>query len=191
MGLQDRNYDRGAVEAELGKLCAKWAVPAQINFSRRMTSTMGTADCSRATITLSDHIASTSEAIDTVRHEFAHLLNHELHGHSAPPHGKMWRECAVRVGARPKRTGPAGSMIRPVYECRCLSCGFVHTSHTRRLNGRTVSCGNCESHFTLEWKLASSQASLSHDRTRFAQACKRALAFLNSFKAKWPHHSDD
>lgn len=42
-------------------------------------------------------------AFDTIRHEYAHYMNCELHGeYEDGPHGKMWKECCLVVGAKPK-----------------------------------------------------------------------------------------
>ena len=47
---------------------------------------------------------STSEALDTIRHEYAHYMDLMLNGNrSDGSHGNTWKECCRRVGARPIR----------------------------------------------------------------------------------------
>lgn len=42
-----------------------------------------------------------SDALDVIRHEYAHYMSFELYGHSG--HGGDWKRCCVRIGARPER----------------------------------------------------------------------------------------
>lgn len=40
-------------------------------------------------------------ALDTIRHEYAHYMDQMLYGNYG--HGKTWKACCSKVGARPKR----------------------------------------------------------------------------------------
>ena len=47
---------------------------------------------------------STSEALDTIRHEYAHYMDLMLNGdRSDGSHGNTWKECCRRIGAKPIR----------------------------------------------------------------------------------------
>ena len=47
---------------------------------------------------------SNAEALDTIRHEYAHFMVDEIYGANADrSHGNMWKACCRRVGARPQR----------------------------------------------------------------------------------------
>lgn len=51
-----------------------------------------------------DDAFSMHEAYDVIRHEYAHYMNHEIHGDMVDgKHGEKWKECCRRVGARPSR----------------------------------------------------------------------------------------
>ena len=43
-------------------------------------------------------------AIDTIRHEYAHYMDHMLNDHTRPPHhGPKWKACCRAIGAIPER----------------------------------------------------------------------------------------
>lgn len=49
-----------------------------------------------------DDTFSIHEAYDVIRHEYAHYMNHEIHGDMVDgKHSEKWKECCRRVGARP------------------------------------------------------------------------------------------
>ena len=81
-------------------------------------------------ITLSAHLSRTlpeAEVEDTVRHEVAHALDHELNpsrrGRRA--HDATWRALARRCGAAPERcfTGDVPTDPTAPYAAACPSCG--------------------------------------------------------------------
>ena len=41
------------------------------------------------------------EALDVIRHEYAHYMDHHLNGITG--HGASWKECCIAVGANPQR----------------------------------------------------------------------------------------
>ena len=41
------------------------------------------------------------EALDTIRHEYAHYMDHQLNGMMG--HGASWKKCCIEVGANPLR----------------------------------------------------------------------------------------
>lgn len=47
---------------------------------------------------------SEQSALDTIRHEYAHYMDHMLNGHMKPPHhGPKWKACCLAIGAPPER----------------------------------------------------------------------------------------
>ena len=47
---------------------------------------------------------SESEALDVIRHEYAHYMKHVLYpGKVEPHHGPLWHLCCLQVGAAPNR----------------------------------------------------------------------------------------
>lgn len=44
---------------------------------------------------------TTAEALDVIRHEYAHFMEYKLFGESTD-HGPNWKECCRKVGARPQ-----------------------------------------------------------------------------------------
>ena len=43
-----------------------------------------------------------AEALDIIRHEYAHFMEYRLFGESTD-HGPNWKKCCIRIGARPDR----------------------------------------------------------------------------------------
>ena len=42
--------------------------------------------------------------MNIIQHEYAHYMNHELHGIDIDgPHGKMWEECCNRINSVPRK----------------------------------------------------------------------------------------
>ena len=71
--------------------------------------TLGSFDRTKMSFTFSsryfeDEGFSESEALDTIRHEYAHYMDWMIYGdRSDGNHGRTWKECCRRVGAVPLR----------------------------------------------------------------------------------------
>jgi predicted SprT family Zn-dependent metalloprotease len=91
---------------------------------------------------------------DTILHEIAHaLVPANVH------HGKVWKDMAEKIGARPKRCY-SQEVIRPkaLYTTHCKNCGKETQSNRKPRRGRKIACGNCcklynRGHFTKRFAL--------------------------------------
>lgn len=73
-------------KSQLGCYCIKDGKPHMFKFSRAY---------------FEDEGFSTYEALDTIRHEYAHYMDHVINGRDNKPHGKLWKNCCLVVGAKP------------------------------------------------------------------------------------------
>ena len=98
----------------------------------RARTRLGVCRPATKSITLSAHLSRTlpeAEVEDTVRHEIAHALDHELNpsrrGRRA--HDATWKALARRCGAAPERcfTGDVPTDPAAPYGAACPSCGPV------------------------------------------------------------------
>lgn len=99
-------------------------------------------------IRLSRYIASDDQAVETLRHEYAHAVAELKHGSKAG-HGRLWRRLAVEMGARPRSCGQGPLLGVPLVEPRCAGCGHVYAPRARR--SQRMRCGACRSR-RLEWR---------------------------------------
>ena len=99
-------------------------------------------------IRLSRYISSDDQAIETLRHEYAHAVA-ELEHRSKPGHGPLWRRLAVEMGARPRSCGKGPLLAVPLLQPSCAACGHTHTPTARR--SRRARCRACRSP-RLEWR---------------------------------------
>ena len=99
-------------------------------------------------IRLSRYISSDAQAIDTLRHEYAHAVA-ELKHRSKAGHGRLWRRLAAEMGARPRSCGQGPLLAVPLLEPACTACGHKHTPVARR--SRRARCRACRSS-RLEWR---------------------------------------
>lgn len=99
-------------------------------------------------ITLSAHLSRTlpeADVEDTVRHEIAHALDHELHpdrrGRRA--HDRTWKALARRCGATPERCFDGDLPADPAapYATACPSCGAAGTLYREPV--RAHLCPSC------------------------------------------------
>ena len=99
-------------------------------------------------ITLSAHLSRTlpeAEVEDTVRHEIAHALDHELHpdrrGRRA--HDRTWKALARRCGAAPERcfTGEMPDDPAAPYLASCPSCNATRALYREPV--RALLCRAC------------------------------------------------
>ena len=83
-------------------------------------------------ITLSAHLSQSlplADVEDTVRHEIAHALDHEMNPNrrGRRAHDSVWKALARRCGAAPERcfTGDVPTDPDAPYSAACLACGPV------------------------------------------------------------------
>lgn len=91
--------------------------------------------------------------IQTVRHEYAHMLATMRDPKTRIGHGPKWKAACLEIGCEPKRCGSVPEEYRasPKYVVKCASCGRSWTYHKktkliqRILNGEpsgyTCACG--------------------------------------------------
>jgi len=97
-------------------------------------------------IGLSRHVLTTEEAVvDTLIHEYAHLLAYERAGHRGANHGPAWRAAMVELGRPPKvrhNYAVNRNAKRQEVGYQCLRCGetFVRSRRLPR-RGRYVHAG--------------------------------------------------
>jgi predicted SprT family Zn-dependent metalloprotease len=99
-------------------------------------------------IRLSRYISSDDQAIETLRHEYAHAVAELKHGSKAG-HGRLWRRLAAEMGARPRSCGQGPLLAVPLLEPSCAACGHTHSPTARR--SRRARCRACRSP-RLEWR---------------------------------------
>ena len=99
----------------------------------RARTRLGTCRPQAKRITLSAHLSRTlpeGEVEDTIRHEIAHAVDHELHPNrrGRRAHDRTWKVLARRCGAKPERcfTGDVPDDPSAPYSASCLSCGVTH-----------------------------------------------------------------
>lgn len=118
---------RQAVATLLKDLCAEHHIPIpKLEWSKRMRRMLGRAYMDTGIIRLSSWLAH-EQALDTLRHELAHIAVGK--GRHAP-HGPKWREWAVRLGVEPRATArkpPANAESLPSRRrysgLECSNCG--------------------------------------------------------------------
>src|SRR5712691_12003654 len=94
-------------------------------------------------IRISRYISSDEQAIETLRHEYAHAVAELKHG-SKDGHGRLWRSLAVEMGARPRSCGKGPLLAVPLLQPSCVACGQTHAPRARR--STRVRCRACRSH---------------------------------------------
>ena len=99
--------------AQINKSMAQWArlwdIPSlasqvTVEFSSRMTRSLGRCYPERRLIRLSERLTKTPPSIlqETLCHELAHIAVHELNGGKSSPHGPAWAELMRIAGFQPR-----------------------------------------------------------------------------------------
>lgn len=122
--------------AKLDELCQSHPTGKSIRLEfRPFRTTAGRANYRDWVIQLSGYVLDTEEKLmDTLVHEYAHLLAIARHGVRAKGHGEPWRACMRELGASPT--------VKHTYECvrnerrqqvvyRCAKCGIEISRHRR------------------------------------------------------------
>lgn len=86
---------------------------------------LGVCHYDRKRIELSRHLVLLNDD-EVVREVLLHEIAHALAGREAG-HGEKWRQIALRIGARPERTGEA-KMPLGDWRATCETCGKLFTS---------------------------------------------------------------
>ena len=129
-------------EAELDRLLSRYPLGYRPALEwRAFRTTAGMAYFRRRAIGLGAAVLTTPERlVETLVHEYAHLLAHARHGAAGVGHGPAWRQAMADLGAEP-RVHHAYEVVRNaprrrvVY--RCLGCGAL-IERRRRLPGRGI-----------------------------------------------------
>ena len=119
---------RQAVDALLADLCAEHSIRVpKLEWSTRMRRVLGRAYMDSRIIRLSAWLAP-EQALDTLRHELAHIAVGK--GRHAP-HGPRWQDWAVKLGVEPRATArkpPANAESLPTRRrysgLECNNCGI-------------------------------------------------------------------
>ncbi|MQA00659.1 MAG: hypothetical protein GEU80_15250 [Dehalococcoidia bacterium] len=125
---------------------ADWGIePVTVEVNRRLRTTAGRALKMSGVIQVAGWLlGGTDEVIrDTLAHEIAHLVAASLEP-KAPPHGDLWRACAVAAGAEPRahyRWSDLAAHWRRlvIYEC-ARGCEFARPSEINRRRLKLLRC---------------------------------------------------
>ena len=139
---------RRAVALLLEDLCAEYDIPIpDLEWSRRMRRVLGRAYIDNCLIRLSSWLAH-EQALETLRHELAHIA---VGKGSHQPHGPMWRQWAVRLGAEPRasaRNPPAHADSLPSHRIYfALACNHCGVRFGRTRVSQSLYHKQCGAHF--------------------------------------------
>lgn len=154
---RDPKLEARATEWFVGLRAESLATQVKVEWSHRLRSAAGRADCRQHLVLLNPRLCAHGEAeVDrTLRHELAHLLAHFRAGRRRiAPHGPEWRRACAALGI-------AG-------ESRCHTLPFPIR---RRARPYLYVCPNCRSEFPRTRPLKRTSACLAccraHNRGRF------------------------
>lgn len=109
--------------------------------------TAGMAYYKKNTIGLSVHVLKTPEAVvETLGHEYAHLLAVHRHGVRAANHGPFWQKAMLDLGLEPKvrhRYEVERNVPRQTVTYSCVSCGKEFERSRRLPKNRKYVHANC------------------------------------------------
>lgn len=102
-------WNEAAIRRELARLDARTGLHGAqllISFSRAKTilgqfSAEGEGSFRFSTVYFHDPTWPVEEALNVIRHEYAHYMEHVLYGKGG--HGSTWKKCCSAVGAVPQR----------------------------------------------------------------------------------------
>lgn len=139
--------DSATTLTELGQLWNAQEIleAASVEFSHRMTSTLGRCLPERNLIRLNQSLINDPDLLHTVLcHELAHLVAHHRTGGRAKPHGPEWRRLVTVAGKEPSiklPTGRKGQSRPPEYwEHRCSVCQTTRIAKTPARRWRCAEC---------------------------------------------------
>jgi hypothetical protein len=138
-------FNPNALSFHLHWLTFRYGIEVQLQIAN-LKSRYGDQKGNR--IRLSRYISSDEQAIETLRHEYAHAVA-EVRHNSKAGHGRLWRKLAVEMGARPRSCGKGPLLGVPLLQPSCTACGHAHTPVARR--SQRARCRACRSR-RLEWR---------------------------------------
>lgn len=120
----------------------------EIEFSSRMTQSLGRCYPNRSLIRLAERLRNEPPAVldEVLCHEAAHLAAFWLHGPAAKPHGKEWQDLVSLAGYRPgtKLQVDADSPATRAGSVRYLHrCPVCQSSRVARRPMRRWRCTTC------------------------------------------------
>jgi predicted SprT family Zn-dependent metalloprotease len=148
------DLNKRRLAAYVASLEAKWSVPAIVNrveiqFSRRLRSSLGRCILSRGIVRLNRRLLKARPALleEVLCHELAHVVTFERHGRHCRPHGPEWAALMRAAGFEPRVRARlshdlevavrAARTPRRLYEHRCPVC------QAKRLARRPVPQWRC------------------------------------------------
>lgn len=142
-------------EATLDRLMATHPLSRRPNLEwRRYRTTAGTANWATHTLCLGVGVVTDEQRlVDTLVHEYAHLLAFARAGLAGRGHGPAWRQAMADLGAAPERTHRyevARNQARQVVVYRCSRCHESFHRRRRLPRGRTYRHAGCGGRVTLQ-----------------------------------------
>ena len=124
-----------------------WLVDAQIEYSNRMTRSLGLAYPQRDLVRLNAALQADPAALkEVLSHELAHLVVRRRHGRRARPHGPQWQALMRAAGFQPKVrmdvSGEVKARMRPRtgFLHRCPRCDVQRATRRRMRHWRCAAC---------------------------------------------------
>jgi predicted SprT family Zn-dependent metalloprotease len=99
-------HDRKLLQASLDAMAAVHEIePVTLEVNMAFSRMGGMAYPKKRLIQLAGWMMTCppTDILDTLRHEFAHILAEDKYGHIISAHGYEWQQTAVLVGASPTR----------------------------------------------------------------------------------------
>lgn len=134
------------MEQRLEQWCKVWGVEhlrlvPTVEFSSRMTTTLGRVFPERNLIRLNAELQGTPLLEEVLCHEFAHLVVYKLHGRHTRPHGPEWRELVEKAGFPARTAVPVQEERTTVnYVHRCAVCQTTRTAKRPMKRWRCRAC---------------------------------------------------
>lgn len=133
-----------------------WSIPeigqdAEIEFSSRMTRSLGRCYPSRGLVRLNHRLREAPDSLlrEVLCHELAHLVVYVRFGASARPHGLEWQQLVRDAGFVPRRRAPhmvdlppkgAAAQRSVLFEHRCPVCQSTRVARTATPRWRCAEC---------------------------------------------------
>lgn len=136
------------LQDELTRLRALWQVPdgpLTVEFSSRMTRSIGLAYPARGLIRIRANLREASESVlrEVLCHELAHLVAFQRHGR-VRPHGAEWQALMREAGYEPRVRWAGEALPEPTPRRRylhvCPVCRIHRVARARMRRWRCVIC---------------------------------------------------
>jgi len=148
MGVKPSPEMIALAQRELDRLCAEFPMGYRPSLEwRPFRTTAGMAYYRRKAIGLGASVLTTPERlIDTLIHEYAHLLAYARHGQAGRGHGAGWQRAMIDLGVEPRVRHTyevARNASRQVVTYRCVRCGSSIERRRRLPRGRKYVHAQC------------------------------------------------